>query len=160
MPRMRSPFSSVVCLMISMTIGGVIQAQNKLPDVEVKMRNGRPTVFIDGKADALPGYSPGTDRAFYDKYMPLFYKHKMGVYPIWIEGWGVSGENRWWAGDRVSATPFFVPQPTVFTLENQVEHIMRGDPGAYLIVRFYTRPPKSWSDIHQNEFTITEGGTV
>jgi len=160
MPKMRSRFLSVVCLMISMAIGRVIQAQNKLPDVEVKMHNGRPTVFIDGKPDALPGYSPGTDRAFYDKYMPLFYRHKMGVYPIWIEGWGVSGENRWWAGDRVSETPFFVPQPTVFTLENQVEHIMRGDPGAYLIVRFYTRPPKSWSDIHQNEFTITEGGTV
>jgi hypothetical protein len=39
-----------------------------------------------------------------------------------------------------------------------VKHILNGDPGAYVIVRFYTRPPGSWSDLHPNEFTINEDG--
>ena len=97
--------------------------QNGLPDVEVRMLNGRPTVYINGKPNALPGYSPGTDQAFYNKYMPLFYKHKMGVYLVWIDGWGASAENRWWVGDTVSENPLFVHPSTVLTLENQVEQI-------------------------------------
>lgn len=158
MPGIGFRISLIAWLAISISNAGA--AGSKPPDVEVKMRNGRPTIFIDGKPDALPGYSPGTTREFYDKYMPLFYQHKMGVYPIWIEGWGVSGENRWWSGEKVSEKPLFVPPSKVFTLENQVEHIMRGDPGAYIIVRFYTRPPDSWTAIHPNEFTINEEGGV
>jgi hypothetical protein len=131
-----------------------------VPDVEVGMHNGRPTVFIDGRPDALPGYSPGSSREFYDQYMPLFYAHGMGVYLVWVEGWGVSGECRWWSGDTVSATPLFAPPATVFTLDDQIAHIRQGDPGAYIIVRFYTRPPSSWSAAHPDEFTVTEDGTV
>lgn len=134
--------------------------KDKPPDVEVKMLNGRPTVFIDGTPDALPGYSPGSDHAFYNKYMPLFYKHKMGVYLIWIDGWGAGYENRWWVGDTVSDKPLFVHPPAVFTFENQVSQILQGDPGAYIIVRFYTRAPASWGELHPNEFTINEDGVV
>ena len=129
-----------------------------MPDVEVRMHNGRPTIFVDGQPDAMPGYSPGSGRDFYDHYMPLFYAHRMGVYPIWVDGWGTSAENRWWIGDTVSSTPLFVQPPTVFTLEQQVEHIQQGDPGAYIIVRFYTRPPRSWADLHPDEFTVNEDG--
>jgi hypothetical protein len=133
-------------------------AQKKLPDVEVRMLNGRPTVYIDGRPDALPGYSPGSSKDYYDKYMPLFYKHRMGVYPIWIDGWGTSDNNRWWVGDTVSEKPFFVPPASEFIVDNQAEHIIKGDPEAWIIIRFYTRPPKSWSDKHPNEFAINEIG--
>lgn len=158
--KLRTGLSFIACLAAGAVFGNIAFARNRLPEVEVRTHNGRPTIFIDGKPDALPGYSPGTTREFYEKYMPLFYKQKMGVYPIWIEGWGVAGENRWWHGDAVSEVPRAMSRSGVFTLDDQVAHIRRGDPGAYLIVRFYTRPPDSWSELHPNEFTVTEDGAV
>ncbi|MFA6473139.1 MAG: hypothetical protein WCU00_13995, partial [Candidatus Latescibacterota bacterium] len=158
MLRMRMLFFSAAFLMFLFTTGQIILAQRGLPDVEVKQFNGRPTIFINGKPDGLPGYSPGNTREFYDKYMPLFYKHKMGVYPIWIDGWGTSAKNRWWEGDTVSEKPLFKPPASEFLLEDEVEHIMKGDPEAYVIIRFYTRPPDSWKKLHPNEYFIDEDG--
>jgi hypothetical protein len=136
-------------------------ALTKAPDVVVKTHNGRPTVFIDGTPKALPGYSPGSTKDYCDKYMPLFYAHKMGVYLIWIDGWGASDDNRWWSGEKVSDQPQGRAQDAVkasFLLEDQVAHIMKGDPGAYLIIRFYTKAPKSWAGLHPHEFAISEAG--
>ena len=142
----------------SLSLIDIAGIQGRNPEVTVRMHNGRPTVFIDGKPNALPGYSPGNSKEFFDKYMPLFYQKKMGVYLIWIDGWGASGQNRWWVGDTVSDKPLFRYDTDVFTLENQVQHILKGDPEAYIIVRFYTRPPDSWTDLHPNEFFINEEG--
>jgi len=133
-------------------------AQGHLPDVEVKMYNGRPAIFIDGAPEALPGYSPGATKDYYDKYMHLFYAHKMGVYPVWIDGWGTSDSNRWWSGDTISDKPLVTPPESAFLLDDQVAHIMKGDPGSYIIVRFYTRAPRSWADLHPNEYAINEAG--
>lgn len=133
----------------------------KLPDVEVKMYNGKPTVFIDGKPNALAGYSPGSTRQFYDTYMPLFYKHKMGVYLIWMghlsyDPWG----SRFWHGDSISSSPVVQVPPDYFDLDQQVEHIMKGDPNAYIVIRFYSRGPESWSRLHPTEYCINDEGKV
>ncbi len=157
---MRATRIALILLLAVFMLPGTLRAQKRGPDVEVRMLNGRPTIYIGGKPDALPGYSPGTTKEYYDKYMHLFYAHKMGVYPIWIDGWGVSESSRWWSGDKVSDTPFFEHPSTVFTLDDQARHIMKGDPDAWIIVRFYTRAPKSWADLHPNEFAINEEGTV
>jgi len=129
-----------------------------MPDIEVEMRKGRPTIFIDGQPDALPGYSPGSTREFYEKYMHLFYQHRMGVYAIWIDRWGTGGSNRWWSGDTVSGRALLEPTADEFLLDDQVEHILKGDPGAYIIIRFYCRAPQSWTDLHPNEYCINEEG--
>jgi hypothetical protein len=128
------------------------------PDAEVRMHLGRPMIFLDGRPVVLPGYSPGSSQTFYDSQMPLFYEQRMGMYLIWIDGWGTAAVNRWWVGDTVSATPLFAPPPETFTLEQQAEHILAGDPGAYLVIRFYTRPPADWAALHPDEFTVTEDG--
>ena len=129
-----------------------------MPDIEVKMRKGRPTVFIDGRPDSLPGYSPGSTRDFYNKYMHLFYEHRMGVYAIWIDRWGTGGSNRWWSGDTVSGKALFEATSAEWLLDNQVEHILNGDPEAYIIIRFYSRAPDSWTELHPNEYCINEEG--
>ena len=159
MQLMRSLFISIVILLFSLAPWNTALAQKKLPDVEVKMFNGRPTVFIDGKPDALPGYSPGSTKEYYDKYMHLFYKHKMGVYPIWIDRLSSDyNSTRWWIGETVSEKPLVEQPSSVFTLDDQARHILAGDPEAYIIIRFYTRAPKSWAEKHPNEFTINEEG--
>ena len=128
------------------------------PDAEVRMHRGRPAIFLDGKPVALPGYSPGSTRRDYDTSMPLFYEKRMGMYLIWIDGWGTSATNRWWVGDTVSATPLVAPAQDAFTLEQQAEHILAGDPGAYLVIRFYTKPPADWAALHPDEFVVSEDG--
>ncbi|MBM4011290.1 MAG: hypothetical protein FJ286_07900 [Planctomycetes bacterium] len=128
------------------------------PDAEVRMHRGRPAIFIDGAPVALPGYSPGSTRRDYDTFMPLFYEKRMGMYLVWIDGWGTSVENRWWNGDTVSATPLSAPPPDAFTLEQQVGRILAGDPRAYLVIRFYTRPPGDWARLHPDEFAVNEDG--
>jgi hypothetical protein len=143
---------------------GSALSQTKAPDVVVKPYNGRPTVFINGKPEALPGYSPGTTKEFYDKYMALFYEKRMGVYLIWIDGWGGSATNRWWDGDEIShqlppttGASEYLPDDEPL-LGDQVNHILKGDPAARLIIRFYAKAPKSWAELHPNEFAINEQG--
>jgi hypothetical protein len=159
MQVMRFLSMSFILLLFSLAAGNTILAQKKGPDVEVKMFNGRPTVFIDGKPDALPGYSPGSTKEYYDKYMHLFYKHKMAVYPIWIDRLSTDyNSTRWWIGETVSEKPLVEQPPSMFTLDDQAKHIIAGDPDAYIIIRFYTRAPKAWAEKHPNEFTINEEG--
>jgi len=148
----------VVVMMLFPELGKVNAAEQKLPEVEIKHYKGKPTIFIDGKPVALAGYSPGNSRSFYDKYMPLFYKHKMGVYLIWL-GPGIAG-NEFWDGDNILSEPVVKNPQNAFTTEDQVKHIMQGDPGAYIIVRFYTRPPGSWKKLHPSEFFINEEGEM
>ena len=155
---MRIVHAVFLVIIIALAMTPALTAQQSGPDVEVKMYNGRPTVYIDGKPGVLPGYSPGATKEYYDKYMPLFYAHKMGVYPIWIDGWGVSDTNRWWVGENVSEKPLITPPASEFLLDDQANHIVKGDPDAWIIIRFYTRPPKSWADKHPNEFVINENG--
>ena len=47
----------------------LVQAAN-LPDVQVRPYKGRPTVFINGKPNALPGYST-FGRSAWDNDLPL-----------------------------------------------------------------------------------------
>ena len=145
-------------LLLTFISGHTDSFAKKLPEVEVRMHMGRPTVFIDGEPNALSGYSPGQSRAFYDNYMPLFYKHGISVYLIWI-GPGIAG-NRFWEGDTISEIPFPAKSSDPFDLDEQVEHILKGDPNAYIIVRFYTRAPESWKILHPEEYFINEEGKV
>ena len=51
-------------------------SQQTKPQVELRRHLGRPTVFIDSEPHPLPGYN------FHRDHVPLFSKHKMGVYLI------------------------------------------------------------------------------
>ena len=132
----------------------------KLPDVVIRMYNGRPTVFIDGRPDALPGYCPWYTKPFFEKFMAPLYRHDLGVYLLDLES--VTGDNwgsRFWKGDTITSEP--LPAATdLVTIDEQAGQIRKGAPGAYLIIRFMHRPPESWCDLHPAEFFIDEDGGV
>jgi hypothetical protein len=45
-----------------------------------------------------------------------------------------------------------------FTLDEQAAHILKGDPKAYIFVRYSLRPPESWKRKHQDQYFIGEDG--
>ena len=148
--------------LLAVVCGGAVTRSAELPDVEVRSYKGRPMVFIDGEPDALAAYSPSTTKEFYDKYMPLFYrKAGLHVYAIWLENlpddyYG----KRFWVGETISSTPLVEDSDRMFTVDEQVAHILAGDPRAMIIVRFYTRGPRSWKKDHSDEYFVNEEGDV
>jgi len=123
----------------------------KLPDVIVKRYHGRPTVFIDGKPEALPGYSTFRREAW-DEDLPLFYRHNMGVYFIappavnW-DGEPVIDDTSGLDGNQIS-------------LDEMAARIIDGDPDAWIIVRFSLRAPTSWFERHRQEYFVTDDNAL
>jgi hypothetical protein len=135
---------------------GPCRAQKKLPDVEVKPYHGRPTVFIDGKPDALPGYCPWYTEGFFEKYTPLLYQHKFGAYHLDIRT--LADAYELWSGDRIDSKPVVETPPDFFSLDRQVGIILKGDPGARFFIRVGINPPSSWTKLHPQEFFLNENG--
>ncbi|HWB96981.1 MAG TPA: hypothetical protein VG672_09770, partial [Bryobacteraceae bacterium] len=121
-------------------------------DVEVRLYNGRPTFFIDGKPDALPGFNTFGKEPF-DRSMTLAYPQKFGAYFIQPE------TREFWSGDTISSTAVRGGADR-FDLDRQAEHILKGDPDGHIIVRFALRPPDSWRDRHLQEYFLADDGTV
>ena len=121
------------------------------PDVQVKTYKGRPVVFIDGAPNALAGYST-FGRNAWDKDLPLFYEHGMGVYFIeppmmhW-DGGPVILDNEQLTGNQIS-------------LDEMAERIIAGDPGAWIVVRFTPRAPYSWYVEHPEEYFMSDEFSV
>ncbi|HOS44784.1 MAG TPA: hypothetical protein PK794_13930 [Armatimonadota bacterium] len=81
--------SRLLLLIVALCCGIAAVAQAK-PSVEVKVHNGRPTVFIDGVPNALPGYSPmAWDKPYTDRQLPRFAAHTMGV--LYLPAGGARG---------------------------------------------------------------------
>ncbi len=129
------------------------------PQVEVRRYRGRPTVYIDGKPNALPGFNTFGKAAF-DRSMTLAYQNRFSVYFITPEvhknHWP---ETRFWKGDTVTDSPSYDGETEVFDLEQQAQHVLRGDPEAYLFVRFALFAPNSWRDRHLGEYFIADDGS-
>ncbi len=137
---------------------GVAALAAERPTVEVRDLNGRPTVYIDGKPDALPGYSPmGWDPAAYRKQLPRFAQYKMGVY--FVSPPRLFASDIYWNGDAITATPQPTKPPVDDKLiDEQADIIMAKDPGAWMIIRFGTLEPESWRKLHPEELVLTETG--
>ena len=133
-----------LCIVLPSTAG-------KLPDVQVRPFNGRPTVFINGEPNALPGYST-FGRSAWDNDLPLFYRHDMGVYfiapPIlhW-DGGPVIRDDEKLTGNQIS-------------LEEMASRIIEGDPDAWIIVRFTPRAPYSWYEANPEQYFMSDDFTV
>ncbi|MCC6860329.1 MAG: hypothetical protein IT158_17300 [Bryobacterales bacterium] len=144
-------------LLVFLAAAGLLAAAP--PVVEVRVYKGRPTVFIDGKPDALPGFNTFGKAAF-DRSMTLAYGNKFSAYfitpAVRPDAWP---ETRFWRGDRITDTPQGPPWPGLFDLDEQADHVLRGDPDGYLIVRFGLWPPPSWRDAHPQEYFINEEGS-
>jgi hypothetical protein len=141
----------IVILTVALCCASQTNAQG-LPDVEIRVYNGRPTFYINGKPDALPGFNTFGKAAF-DRSMTLAYPQKFGAYFIQPQ------TRRFWSGDTVMSEPAG-ESPNLFDLDQQAEHILKGDPDAHIIVRFSLRPPDSWRDRHIQEYFIADDGTI
>jgi len=134
-----------------------------LAAAEVKMHNGRPMVFIDGKPRALPGYSSiSYAPKRFARQMPWFYPHKMGVY--YLSHPFVPGNRQGslhWVGDKISVEPIAKPSKNTWKhIDDMANEVIKNDPTAYFIMRFGTMEPDSWRKLHPQECFITDDGTI
>ncbi|MFA6472654.1 MAG: hypothetical protein WCU00_11505, partial [Candidatus Latescibacterota bacterium] len=158
MMKRRSMMKTAALSTAALAFTSDAQAQRKLPDVEVRMHNGRPTVFIDGIPNALPGFNTFGKGPF-DRSMPLAYKNKYGAYFITPQSYGNWPGTRFWVGDRIEPSPIEIKE-AVFDLDEQAEHILNGDPDGWIIMRFGIWPPESWRNLHMQEHFIADNGSV
>jgi len=124
------------------------------PNAVIRQLNGRPTIFVDGEPQALPGFNPTSNREPFDKSVSFFANHKMGVYII------QALMQNFWRGDQVFDHPTPADGDVLYDVDEQAATILHHDPAAYIMVRFTPNPPVSWRQIHANELVITEGHTT
>ncbi|MBN1290562.1 MAG: hypothetical protein JXB48_01895, partial [Candidatus Latescibacteria bacterium] len=132
----------------------------KLPDVEIRQLNGRPTVFIGGKPNALATYSNFGQARLKDA-MNFFADIGMDAYHLEVARLPIDyNSSRFWVGDTIDSRPLLDVPDDFFGLDEQAEFILKKDPDAWFIIRFVIRPPASWKDRHPDEYFITDEGTV
>lgn len=51
-------------------------------EAEIRDYNGRPTVYINGVPQPLPGFNPSSRPGIFERSCKLFFEHHMGVYII------------------------------------------------------------------------------
>ena len=135
-------------------------ANKKLPDVELKMRHGRPTVHIDGKPNACTTYHNFGQKSL-QHTMAWFAKIPMDVY--YITPARLPGEynsSRFWVGDKVSSTPLVETSEEMYILEDQAEFILKNDPNAHIFLHILYAPNEAWKKKHLDEFFINEEGEM
>lgn len=130
-------------------------------DVQVRPHLGRPMLFIDGEPRALPMYSPAGIADVFFKTTSRFFRHRMGAYFINVErGQPESGDDffatPYWVGDQVE--PRHLLDAIRPSLDEQADHVLKGDPGAFLIVRFGLVEPASWRALHGDQLAVNENG--
>lgn len=131
----------------------------RLPEVEIKSRNGRPTLFVDGAPRAMPTYSPtGWRPDNFERTTPWFCDVGMGIYfvsysrPIGAEKWG---EQLFWRGDAIAEEPLW---KTRYNIDEQVAFIRERDPDAYFLVRNGGFHCPSWRELHPEEMFVGGDG--
>jgi hypothetical protein len=144
---MKAPLFVVTHLCVGLSLCVLRLAAVEHPEVRVQAYKGRPTVHINGQPQALPGYST-FGRTAWDKDLPLFYLHPMGVYFIeppvlpWTDSPEVlSGATL--TSDQIS-------------LDEMATRILAGAPDAWIIVRFTPHPPYSWYEQHPEQYFMSE----
>jgi hypothetical protein len=157
-----APVFPAFFFVISLFFAGlhVSTASAKSPDVEVRMHNGRPTVFVGDKPTALPAYSTFGQENLKDA-MKFFMNIGMDMYHLEVARLPVDyNSSRFWDGDTIDKKPVVKGPDDLFDVDQQAKFILDGDPDAYLFVRFVIRPPESWKRKHVQEYFITDENTV
>jgi len=152
--------------MLPACCASVALARASVPlQAEVQMHNGRPTIFVNGQPMPMAGYCPmGWTRRYFMKAMPRFYAHKMNYYQLMLPVLhrDLHG-TQFWAGDEVAAQPLFTePEEHMQgfnSIDESAEHVIANDPDAYIVVRFGMTEPKSWRDLHPEQYFLTEEDT-
>jgi hypothetical protein len=118
--------------------------------------------MVNGKPLPMTAYSPVSmrRRELALKQTERFFEHGLSAYFVTIPSivltdWAYFSDTPFWKGDRVSSQPL---APASGSIDEQAEHVLKGDPGAWIIVRFGTHEPKTWRDLHPDQQVVTETG--
>jgi hypothetical protein len=132
---------------------------------DVRMHNGRPVIFVNGKPLAMAAYSPVAGRLdqYFRKESARFFKHRLGFYLITPPS-GILPEEgpdaEWcpplfWRGNEITGEPLLPPD---HDLDADVAHVLTGDPGAYILLRSGPDEPKSWRNLYPEELFVNDEG--
>jgi hypothetical protein len=147
-----------IMVLILIVTDNISASTKKLPDVEVKVLNGRPTVFVDGKPAALPTYSNFGQKRL-EEQMKFFMNIGMDMYHLEVARLPNDyNSSRFWFGDTIDKKPVVKAPDDLYDVDEQAKFILDGDPDAYLFIRFVIRPPNSWKEKHENEYFIDDEG--
>lgn len=149
---------------VTLCLAATLYAQAGEPAAAtVAMHNGRPTLFINGRPDPLPSYSPPAhfwDTRLVQRTTPRFAQHPLGAYFLCIPRAKDSDDfflTPFWDGDRISGTPL---RGSLFSLDQQVELISAGDKKAWFLIRFGIYEPASWRKLHPDQLVVNDRGDV
>ena len=147
-----------ICLLPSALVPGAEPAT-----VVVGLHSGQPTLLINGRPDPLPSYSLPAhfwDTRLPQRTTPRFAQHQMGAYFLCLPRVKDSSDffaTPFWDGDRISSTAL---QPSLFSLEQQVDLVSAGDKQAWLIVRLGLYEPATWRKLHPDQLVVNDQGEV
>ncbi len=157
---MRRFATPLLLTVLSLLVAPIVQAA----DAEVRMHQGRPVVFIDGKPNPMVGYCPiGWSKTHFEQGVDHFFHQKMNYYQIMLPSTHSElGQTPYWFGDDISDQPL-ISEPTTkmqgfADLRESGETIVKGDPDAWIMVRFGIDPPSSWTKLHPEHMWIDEEG--
>ena len=126
---------------------------------QIKAYQGKPTLHLADQPVALTAYSPvgGRRLALFQAQTARFFPHSLAAYLLTVPP--ALSPDHWstpfWVGDQISATPLL---PPAATLDEQVAHVLRGDPAARILIRFGTHEPATWRALHPDQLFVTEAG--
>jgi len=110
------------------------------PEAEIKIHNGVPAIFINGKPQTGLAFWRGVDHDY--KFLQDF--AKIGVRIILF-----TTDTRYW----------LAPERYEFSyLDNVLRKTIRANPRALIIPRMFLMPPKWWIDTNPAELRLTEDG--
>ncbi len=135
-----------------------------MAQADVRLHQGRPTIFVDGKPLGMAAYSPVAGRRpqLFRTQSARFFRHRLGFYLL-TPPCGVlppDAESDWcpnlfWRGDRIADEPLLEP---AHDFDADVAHILDGDPEAYVLLRSGPNDPLSWRRLHPDELFVTDTG--
>lgn len=129
--------------------------------LELRQHLGRPVLFCDGKPAALATYSPVSAKRwdlfkkqtqrFLDDGFDTFFLTLPARHPFQAD----YGASPFWVGDAISSVPLAESTPG---FQDMVEFILASQPEAKFFIRFNPCEPRTWKDLHPDEFFISEIG--
>lgn len=132
------------------------------PEVELRLQNGRPTVFENGKPVVMAAYDSSIlwPREKWTSRVDGFIKSGVKVFHLtdWHDK-GVYGQSRFWTNEDVYPT---TPTPTDEgqTMDWQANYILARVPDARFILRLNAYAPKAWMEKNPGEIQLDSTGKM
>jgi hypothetical protein len=151
--QLRVGFADVVYQDRKDGVIGTVKINQRTPRpvvAKVKMHNGAPTLFIDGKPNSAMVYMTYQPNS---KYYRQFGEHGVHIYSFPStcsrHTWQGFARQAWLApGDHFDLSQ----------LDQQILKILEADPQAYIFPRVYVNSPDWWDKLHPDQLVLYDDG--